>query len=173
MPSRQLTKGCSNSQMGLYGTVQAALPEFYKNGKNGAGRIVVISPPIYSRFLRGKTAYAMGKWGMSALTMGLPFDWEREGRSEMAITSLWPAAVSLACNLGGQRVCTLTRPRLLSRRLRRTRTLAVRNCANQTSSQTPSWRSSKLRRRMSAAGHFSTKTSFESEGTPISASMRS
>ncbi|KAK4555066.1 hypothetical protein LTR86_007832 [Recurvomyces mirabilis] len=78
---------------GLYGCVQACLPEFYKNGgKKGRGRIVVISPPVYSRFLRGKTAYAMGKWGMSALTMGLGMEFEREGRNEMAITSLWPAA---------------------------------------------------------------------------------
>lgn len=48
---------------GLYGTVQATLPHFYKNGSDGKGkgRIVVISPPIYSRFLKGKTAYAMGK----------------------------------------------------------------------------------------------------------------
>ena len=74
---------------GLYGTVQACLPHFYKNGSDekGKGRIVVISPPIYSRFLKGKTAYAMGKvgvasispvtfvnesqFGMSALTIGL------------------------------------------------------------------------------------------------------
>lgn len=48
---------------GLYGTVQACLPHLYKNGEDGKGkgRIVVISPPIYRRFLRGKTAYAMGK----------------------------------------------------------------------------------------------------------------
>lgn len=46
---------------GLYGFVQACLPHFYKHGEKGKGRIVVISPPIYSRFLRGKTAYAMGK----------------------------------------------------------------------------------------------------------------
>lgn len=43
---------------GLYATVQAALPHFGKNGWKG--RIVVVSPPIYSRFFRGKTAYAMG-----------------------------------------------------------------------------------------------------------------
>lgn len=80
---------------GLYATVQACLPHFYKNGDDGKGRgrIVVISPPIYSRFLKGKTAYAMGKWGMSALTMGMAVDFEREGRTNMAITSLWPAAV--------------------------------------------------------------------------------
>ena len=48
---------------GLYGAIQASLPQFYKNGSEGKGkgRIVVISPPIYSRFLKGKTAYAMGK----------------------------------------------------------------------------------------------------------------
>lgn len=81
---------------GLYGTVQACLPYLYKNGNDGKGRgrLVVVSPPIYSRFFRGKTAYAMGKIGMSALTMGLAVDFEREGRSEMAITSIWPAAVS-------------------------------------------------------------------------------
>lgn len=44
---------------GLYATVQAALPYFGKNGWRG--RIVVVSPPIYSRFFRGKTAYAMGE----------------------------------------------------------------------------------------------------------------
>lgn len=43
---------------GLYASVQAALPAFGHNGWKG--RIVVVSPPIYSRFLRGKTAYAMG-----------------------------------------------------------------------------------------------------------------
>lgn len=51
----------------------------------------MVSPPIYSRFFRGKTAYAMGKVGMSVLTKGLAMDWEREGKKEMAITSIWPA----------------------------------------------------------------------------------
>lgn len=54
---------------GLYATVQAALPFFEKAGWKG--RIVVVSPPIYSRFFRGKTAYAMGEfvsdsWGLEA-----------------------------------------------------------------------------------------------------------
>lgn len=44
---------------GLYASVQAALPAFAQNGWKG--RIIVVSPPIYSRFFRGKTAYAMGK----------------------------------------------------------------------------------------------------------------
>ncbi|KAF9887555.1 hypothetical protein FE257_010133 [Aspergillus nanangensis] len=74
---------------GLYATVQAALPVFERNGWKG--RIVVVSPPIYSRFFRGKTAYAMGKVAMSVLTRGLAMDFVREGHKDMAITSLWPA----------------------------------------------------------------------------------
>lgn len=44
---------------GLYASVQAALPAFEKN--DWKGRVIVVSPPIYSRFFRGKTAYAMGR----------------------------------------------------------------------------------------------------------------
>jgi len=74
---------------GLYGTIQAALPHFKANGWKA--RIIVVSPPIYSRFFRGKAAYAMGKVGMSVLTKGLAMDFERQGRKDMAITSIWPA----------------------------------------------------------------------------------
>ncbi|PGH27947.1 hypothetical protein AJ80_00201 [Polytolypa hystricis UAMH7299] len=74
---------------GLYASIQAALP-FLKE-KGSQGRIVVVSPPIYSRFFRGKTAYAMGKVGMSVLTKGLAMDFVREDRKTMAITSIWPA----------------------------------------------------------------------------------
>jgi NAD(P)-dependent dehydrogenase (short-subunit alcohol dehydrogenase family) len=74
---------------GLYGIIQACLPWFKKNGWKG--RVVVVSPPIYSRFFRGKTAYAVGKVGMSVLTKGLAMDWEREDKADMAITSIWPA----------------------------------------------------------------------------------
>ena len=51
---------------GLYGMVQECLPHFHKNDQGA--RVVVISPPIYSRFIRGKTAYAMGKVGMVTMT---------------------------------------------------------------------------------------------------------
>lgn len=80
---------------GLYGAVQASLPHLTKS--RAGGRIIIVSPPIYSRFFRGKTAYAMGKVGMSVLTKGLAMDFERQGRVEggMAVTSIWPAAVSL------------------------------------------------------------------------------
>lgn len=85
---------------GLYGTIQATMPVFEKQGWKG--RIIVVSPPIYSRFFRGKTAYAMGKVGMSVLTMGLAMDYEREGRNEMAITSIWPASVSVDIDFCGK-----------------------------------------------------------------------
>ncbi|KAF2997406.1 hypothetical protein E8E13_005333 [Curvularia kusanoi] len=75
---------------GLYATIQAVLPQFEK--QEWKARVIVVSPPIYSRFFRGKTAYAMGKVGMSVLTKGLAMDWEREGKKQMAITSVWPAA---------------------------------------------------------------------------------
>lgn len=77
---------------GLYSAIYAALPHFSSNGWRG--RIIVVSPPIYSRFFRGKTAYAAGKVGMSVITKGLAMDWERDGKTEMAITSIWPAVVS-------------------------------------------------------------------------------
>ena len=77
---------------GLYATVHAALPHL-KAAPRG-GRVVVVSPPIYSRFFRGKTAYAVGKVGMSVLTKGLAMDFDRQGLDGMAITSIWPAAVS-------------------------------------------------------------------------------
>jgi NAD(P)-dependent dehydrogenase (short-subunit alcohol dehydrogenase family) len=91
---------------GLYGVIQACLPHFQQrsqqqegdnnNNKSGAkeqhrGRIIIVSPPIYSRFFRGKTAYAIGKIGMSVLTMGLAMDFSREGKTDMAVTSIWPA----------------------------------------------------------------------------------
>ncbi|KAI0128871.1 short chain dehydrogenase [Xylariales sp. AK1849] len=74
---------------GLYGAIQAALPHLKRHKR---GRIIVVSPPIYSRFFRGKTAYAMGKVAMSILTKGLAMDFQREGLNDMAISSIWPAA---------------------------------------------------------------------------------
>jgi NAD(P)-dependent dehydrogenase (short-subunit alcohol dehydrogenase family) len=77
---------------GLYAAISTALPQFERQGWKG--RIIVVSPPIYSRFFRGKTAYAIGKVGMSVLTKGLAMDFERQGRKDMAVTSIWPASVS-------------------------------------------------------------------------------
>ncbi|EAQ89115.1 hypothetical protein CHGG_05734 [Chaetomium globosum CBS 148.51] len=93
---------------GLYGAVQAALPYLNpadergrkaRERAGGGARIVVVCPPIYSRFFRGKTAYAMGKVGMSVLVKGLAMDLEREGvvggeggdEGGVGIGGLWPA----------------------------------------------------------------------------------
>lgn len=100
---------------GLYAVIQAALPQFEKQGWKG--RVIVVSPPIYSRFFRGKTAYAMGKVGMSVLTMGLAMDWQREGKSDMAITSIWPAvAIESAAtqNVEGEDKKDLRKPTIYS-----------------------------------------------------------
>ena len=100
---------------GLYGTVQAVLPQFEK--QQWKGRIIVVSPPIYSRFFRGKTAYAMGKVGMSVLTKGLAMDWEREGKKEMAVTSIWPAAAIQSAatqNVEGENLQDLRKPTIFS-----------------------------------------------------------
>lgn len=70
---------------GAYIAVQECMPYFRKQDY---GRILLVSQPIYSRFFRGKTPYAMTKTAMTVLTMGLAM--ELEG-SNIAISSLWPA----------------------------------------------------------------------------------
>lgn len=126
---------------GLYGCVQACLPHLHRSGR---GRIVVISPPVYSRFLRGKTAYAMGKWAMSALTMGLAMDFKREGRDDMAITSLWPAAVCPLAFETCYRADHDSRPS--NQQQLKTRRPTVRSCGSRPYFQTPYSPSSKLQR---------------------------
>ncbi|KAH0008409.1 short chain dehydrogenase, partial [Aureobasidium melanogenum] len=74
---------------GLYSSIQASFPLFEKG--SWKGRVIVVCPPIYSRFFRGKTAYAVGKVGMSVLVKGLSMDWVRESKTDMAITGIWPA----------------------------------------------------------------------------------
>ncbi|CCC10546.1 unnamed protein product [Sordaria macrospora k-hell] len=68
---------------GLYAAVQFSLP--YLHESTYGGRIVVVCPPIYSRFFRGKTAYAMGK---TATGEG---DGVVTRKGGMAITGIWPA----------------------------------------------------------------------------------
>ncbi|KAL1624145.1 hypothetical protein SLS54_004074 [Diplodia seriata] len=99
---------------GLYSTIQAALPHFRNQGWRG--RIVVVSPPIYSRFFRGKTAYAMGKVAMSVLTKGLAMDFAREGKNNMAISSIWVAtAIQSAATVGKEDVLSdLRKPTIFS-----------------------------------------------------------
>ena len=53
---------------GAYALTQAVLPPFLENRH---GKIIMVSPPIYSRFFKGKTPYAISKIGMSILVQGL------------------------------------------------------------------------------------------------------
>lgn len=53
---------------GAYSLTQTVLPYFLKKG---FGKIVMVSPPLYSRFFKGKTPYAISKLGMSILVQGL------------------------------------------------------------------------------------------------------
>ncbi|KAJ3048957.1 hypothetical protein HK097_010046 [Rhizophlyctis rosea] len=70
---------------GLYAVIQMQLPHFLKRNR---GKFIVVSPPIYSRFFRGKTPYAIGKVGMTVLTQGLSLELSP---TNISITSLWPA----------------------------------------------------------------------------------
>jgi len=77
--------------LGLYSTVQAILPHFYARG---TGRLVIVSPPIYSRFPRGKAAYAMTKFAMTTLMIGLYHDFKRQKVAtgfDGVACSIWPA----------------------------------------------------------------------------------
>lgn len=53
---------------GAYALTQTVLPSFIENR---CGKIIMVSPPIYSRFFKGKTPYAISKVGMSILVQGL------------------------------------------------------------------------------------------------------
>lgn len=68
----------------------------------------------------------MGKIGMSVLVKGLAMDFERQGRTEMAITAIWPAAASaisfrIKNELIQSRLLTLLRPKIRP---------SAQNCAN-------------------------------------------
>lgn len=160
----------SINAQGVYATVSSVLPEMYKNGGDGKGegRIVIISPPIYSRFFKGKTAYAMGKVGMSVLTMGLAVDFEREGKEGMAVSSLWPAVVSSTREcLRAVFLTDVDGARLSTRRLRRLpraihRRMDERIFASRRSSLMPSCLLSERLRKMSRASASLTRTTFAS-----------
>eukprot|EP01099_Mayorella_cantabrigiensis_P007747 TRINITY_DN7004_c0_g1_i1.p1 TRINITY_DN7004_c0_g1~~TRINITY_DN7004_c0_g1_i1.p1 ORF type:complete len:291 (-),score=62.30 TRINITY_DN7004_c0_g1_i1:75-947(-) len=71
---------------GSYAVVQKCLPEFLAQK---SGRFLLISPPIYSRFFKGKVTYSISKVGMTVLTHGLAGELQGTG---VSICSLWPSA---------------------------------------------------------------------------------
>jgi len=56
--------------------------------KQNSGKFLLVSPPIYSRFIKGKAAYAIGKLGMSILVLGLA---EELKNTNITISAIWPA----------------------------------------------------------------------------------
>ena len=64
---------------------------------NKRSNIVVVAPPIYNRFFRGKTTYAMSKVAMTVLVKGLANDLSS---TNIKAVTLWPATgiISAATN---------------------------------------------------------------------------
>ncbi|ORY78161.1 hypothetical protein BCR37DRAFT_350520 [Protomyces lactucae-debilis] len=84
---------------GFYILLQELLPYWERQGGQYPRRLIVISPPIYSRFIRGKTAYAATKLSSTILALGLHFDVLRDKAlhdpafemNSVGVTTLWPA----------------------------------------------------------------------------------
>lgn len=54
-------------------------------------KIIIVSPPIYKRFMRGKIAYAMSKVAMTAMAISLPVDISRTfPTSRITPVAIWP-----------------------------------------------------------------------------------
>ncbi|KAH9504951.1 Hydroxysteroid dehydrogenase-like protein 2 [Bulinus truncatus] len=72
---------------GAYCMVQNILPHMLEKKK---GRLILVSPPIYNRFFKGKTPYSMTKVAMTVLVHGLANELKGTG---VSISALWPATV--------------------------------------------------------------------------------
>lgn len=72
---------------GAYIMIQEVLPHFLKQN---SGKILLVCPPIYNRFFKGKTPYAVTKCGMTILVHGLANELKETG---VSVTGLWPATV--------------------------------------------------------------------------------
>jgi len=72
---------------GCYAAVESVMPHMMMRK---SGHIIVVSPPIYSRFFKGKVAYSISKVGMTILAMGLGEELKAEN-SGISINALWPA----------------------------------------------------------------------------------
>ena len=79
---------------------RAALPHMQKNGR---GTIVMMSPPIDTDMLPGKTGYCVSKFGMTLTAMGVAAEHAGTG---ITACSLWPATLvesqaTINHNIGG------------------------------------------------------------------------
>lgn len=72
---------------GAYCMIQNVLPHMLERK---SGRLILVSPPIYNRFFKGKTPYSMTKVAMTVLVHGLANELQGTG---VSISALWPATV--------------------------------------------------------------------------------
>nr|KAI8762433.1 hydroxysteroid dehydrogenase-like protein 2 [Biomphalaria glabrata] len=72
---------------GAFCMVQNILPHMLERKK---GRLILVAPPIYNRFFKGKTPYSMTKVAMTVLVHGLANELTGTG---VSISALWPATV--------------------------------------------------------------------------------
>jgi len=74
----------------LHAGEQAQTSDPY-NQKTWTPKIIVVSPPIYKRFMRGKIAYGMSKVAMTAMMLALPIDISRTfPTSRITPLAIWP-----------------------------------------------------------------------------------
>ncbi|BFZ19475.1 hypothetical protein BsWGS_22514 [Bradybaena similaris] len=72
---------------GSYIMVQEVLPHMLQRKH---GRLILVCPPIYNRFFKGKTPYSMTKVAMTVLVHGLANELAGTG---VSISAIWPATV--------------------------------------------------------------------------------
>lgn len=72
---------------GAYAMVLNAVPKMIQQKR---GKIVLVAPPIYNRFFKGKTPYSISKVGMTVLAKGMANELSDTG---VSISTLWPATV--------------------------------------------------------------------------------
>lgn len=72
---------------GAYVMIQEVTPKMIQQKH---GRIVLVAPPIYNRFFKGKTPYSISKVGMTVLAKGMAHELKDTG---VSISTLWPATV--------------------------------------------------------------------------------
>ncbi|KAK3085865.1 hypothetical protein FSP39_009815 [Pinctada imbricata] len=76
----------SVNMRGSYVMVQEVLPKMLERK---CGKIILVSPPIYNRFFKGKTPYAVTKVGMTVLVHGLANELTDTG---VSVSALWPTS---------------------------------------------------------------------------------
>ncbi|XP_013379304.1 hydroxysteroid dehydrogenase-like protein 2 isoform X1 [Lingula anatina] len=73
---------------GAKNVIECALPHLQKRE---GGRIVLVAPPVNSRYYIGQTPYAVGRYGMTSLMQAYA---EQLKGTEISVTSVWPATVT-------------------------------------------------------------------------------